>query len=198
LSSTKHSGAAETALDALPWPAQPASEAPEFARVFETYAGYVLTLLTRLGVEASDVDDVAQETFLTIHHKLPEFEQRSQLKTWICGICIRKAAAHRRGRARRRALLAATERAAAPAFVPVATDALLMAAERTRLFERALERLSPEQRAVFVLYEIEELTMADVADATGSPRFTCYTRLHAARRKLRAFYERVRAGEAQA
>ncbi len=51
--------------------------------------------------------------------------------------------------------------------------------------QHALDRLSPKLREVFVLYEIEELPMADVARSLGCPRFTAYTRLHAARAALR-------------
>ena len=63
----------------------------DFADVFAEHGAYVLCLLERLGVHAADVEDVAQEVFLTVHKKLPSFEGRSCLKTWICGICLRKA-----------------------------------------------------------------------------------------------------------
>ena len=49
---------------------------------------------------------------------------------------------------------------------------------------RLLDTLDPDKRDVFVLYELEELPMREVADACGCPLQTAYSRLHAARRVL--------------
>ena len=57
-----------------------------------------------------------------------------------------------------------------------------MRRESLELLGRILDQLDDDKRAVFVLYEIEELTMKDVADAVGCPLQTAYSRLHAARR----------------
>jgi RNA polymerase sigma-70 factor (ECF subfamily) len=59
-----------------------------------------------------------------------------------------------------------------------------------KLLDRALAELDEDKRAVFVLYEIEQLTMAEVAEAIGCPLQTAYSRLHAARRQVT---ERMRA-----
>lgn len=150
----------------------------------------MLALLRRLGVPEAEVDDVAQDVFLTIHEKLPEFEGRSSLKTWICGISLRKAAAQRRTAARRRARVEPLSFEPGVSCVP---EELIAARERAALFDEALADLPDAQRVVFVLYEVEELSMVEVAGAVGCPRFTAYTRLHAARRRMRAFFERAHA-----
>ena len=51
---------------------------------------------------------------------------------------------------------------------------------------RALDTLDDDKRATFVLYEIEELSMAEVAEALGCPLQTAYSRLHAARKIVEA------------
>lgn len=56
--------------------------------------------------------------------------------------------------------------------------------------QRALDALSDKLREVFVLYEIEELPMLDVAGALGIPRFTAYSRLRDARKKVAAMLMR--------
>jgi RNA polymerase sigma-70 factor (ECF subfamily) len=160
---------------------------PSFSLIFHEYAGYVIGLLRRLRVAEADVEDVAQEVFLTIHTRLPSFEARSTVKTWVCGICLRKASDYRRKAYRRREL---------PTAVPpelVASDSseeYLMRRQQAEQINRALASLSPKQLDVFVLFEIEELPMADVARAVGCPRFTAYNRLRTARREIRAFFER--------
>jgi len=171
----------EAGADATATERRPAS----FVEVFQAHAGTVMGLLRRLGVAQADVEDVAQEVFVTIHHKLPGFEGRSTLKTWVCGICLRKAKEYRRRTQRRRETPTAVEPVAHAAGGPEACTA---EHEWMVLLQRALAALPEKQREVFVLYELEELEMAEVARAVGCPRFTAYTRLHSARRKIRAHF----------
>jgi RNA polymerase sigma-70 factor (ECF subfamily) len=58
-----------------------------------------------------------------------------------------------------------------------------------------LGRLDDEKRTVFVLYELEELPMIEVAQAVGCPLQTAYSRLHAARKAMRTLIQRHRLGE---
>ena len=83
-----------------------------------------------------------------------------------------------------------------------ATETTTAATQETILSQRqvlrrlwaALDDIDPAQRAVFVLYEIEELTMAEVAEAVGCPLQTAYSRLHAARKIVEAGVEKARTG----
>jgi RNA polymerase sigma-70 factor (ECF subfamily) len=162
--------------------------AATFVEVFRAQAAYVLRLLRRLGVHEADVEDVAQEVFLAVHAQLPGFEGRSTLKTWICGICLRKASQYRRKAYRRREL--ATSSVPEQASPDTQTCSIEQAQQAASL-QRALLQLNDKQLQVFVLYEIEELSMAEVARAIGCPRFTAYTRLHAARRALRTLLQKA-------
>jgi RNA polymerase sigma-70 factor (ECF subfamily) len=65
-------------------------------------------------------------------------------------------------------------------------EGLLSQREALRRLRQALDQIEPVQRDVFVLYEIEELPMAEVAQAVGCPLQTAYSRLHAARRAVAA------------
>jgi RNA polymerase sigma-70 factor (ECF subfamily) len=162
-----------------------------FADVFRTYAAYVLTLLRRLGVREADVEDVAQEVFVVVHAHLAGFEGRSTLKTWISGICVRKVSEYRRKAHRRREVMLAVvpEREA----LSDQQEQELEQKQQAALLQQGLSRLTDKQFEVFVLYEIEELSMAEVAQAVGCLRFTAYTRLHAARRAMREFLEAAQA-----
>ena len=155
----------------------------DFARLFEELAPYVLRVLPRMGVAAADVEDVAQEVFLTVHRALPRFAGRSSLKTWVYGICIRVSGNYRqRAYRRHEQLMAAPEVGGDPR-----TPARDLAARRAlQQLDIALSRLSDVQRAVFVLHEIEQLSIAEIAQALECPRFTVYARLYAARRSVRA------------
>jgi RNA polymerase sigma-70 factor (ECF subfamily) len=154
----------------------------EFNAVFSEMAPYVLRVLPRMGVRPADVDDVAQEVFLAVHQGLPRFEHRSQLRTWIYGICIRTCSNYRR-RAHRRH----EEATAEPVQVTheSETPERRIGAQRAlAALDGVLAKLSWPQREAFVLFEIEGLDMREVARALDCPKFTAYARLYAARRKV--------------
>ena len=162
---------------------QVSPQPPAFAQVFEAHAPTVWRALRRLGVPESDVEDLCQEVFVVVHRKLPSFEGRSALSTWIYGICVRVASDHRK-RAHVRRERPTDEvpegRQSAPQIAELERE------QARRMLDRALAELDEDKRAVFVLYEVEELTMAQVADAVGCPLQTAYSRLYAARKLVAA------------
>src|SRR5438046_2150858 len=76
--------------------AQAAVAALSFQDVYARHAEFVWRVLRRLGVRPTDVEDVCQEVFLIVHRKLPEFEHRSSVSTWLYSIALRCASDHRR------------------------------------------------------------------------------------------------------
>jgi RNA polymerase sigma-70 factor (ECF subfamily) len=162
-----------------------------FRAVFREHASSVWRALRRLGVREADVEDVAQEVFVVVHRRLPEFEGRSTLRTWLYGICVRAASDHRRRAHIRREQPSeglAEERQSAPQL------AELERAQARAWLDDALEGLDDDKRAVFVLYEIEELTMPEIAEALGCPLKTAYARLYAARDRVQAVFRRKAGG----
>jgi RNA polymerase sigma-70 factor (ECF subfamily) len=143
-------------------------------------------------VAEADVDDVCQEVFVTVHRRLRDFEGRSSLRTWVYGICVRTASDYRkRVRVRREV---ASEAYPEATVSPGQEYAVSIRQARSAL-DRILDGLDADKRAVFVLYEIEELPMSDVSSIVGCPLQTAYSRLHAARSEVEQAVERLRAGE---
>lgn len=158
-------------------------------QIVRDHGPYVWRVLRRLGVSESDVDDVCQEVFLVVHRKLGEFAGNSALRTWIYGIAIRTASDHRK-RAYRRHEVATAEMPEAPGSDdPHRTLQLRQA--RTML-DQLIGALDEDKRAVYVLFEIEQLAMHEVAAALGCPLQTAYSRLHAARAQIQAAAGRMR------
>jgi len=164
---------------------------PSLREVFDAHAAYILRSLRHLGVAESDIEDVGQEVFVTVHRKLASFEGRSKLRTWLYGICLRVASDYRRRAHVRR------ERATADPARDVAEaegrapDAQVQARAELRAL---LEELDEDKRAVVVLYEIEGFSMKEVAEILDCPLQTAYSRLHAARDRMVAMYRSRRAG----
>ncbi len=162
---------------------------PSMRTVFDEHARYVIRTLRHLGVKEADVEDVAQEVFVTVHRKLPEFEGRSKLRTWLYAICLRVASDHRR-----RAYVVRERVTENP---PVdggerTGDEPDLSLESRAFVQQLLDTLDEDKRAVLVLYEIEGLTMREVAEVIGCPLQTAYSRLHAARELLRGAWEQAR------
>lgn len=136
--------------------------------------------MLRLGADGAAVDDLVQEIFLVVHRKLPEFEERSTIETWLFAIVRRVVSDHRRSARRKPSEPTADldrhgNRPSHEAKV-----------EAFDLVNRLLEELDEEKREVFVLAELEEMTMAEIADATGVNPNTVSARLRAARKIFQA------------
>ena len=149
--------------------------------VFEENAPFVGRALRYLGVADADLEDACQEVFVVVHRKLPSFAARSAFRTWLYGICVRVAWRFRRRSSRRRE--APIESAPEPVMAASQEDDLGRR-EARELLRALLDELDEPKRAVFVLYEIEELSMSEVAEVVGCPLQTAYSRLHAARETL--------------
>lgn len=168
-------------------------ELPALAEIFREYAPFTWRALRRLGIPEADVEDVCQEVFVVVHRKLGDFQGRSSLRTWIYGICARTASDYRRsGRVRREIVTDAPPEAV---HDPSQHDVVALRQARATL-DRILDQLDDDKRSVFVLYEIEELTMAEVAEALACPLQTAYSRLHAARKIVEAAVQQARQGGA--
>lgn len=171
-------------------PTPPAAPAPSldhgqrFERLFRAYAPYVQRVMPRMGVAHADLDDATQEVFLAVHRGLAGFEQRSSERTWIYGICIRVCSNYRRRAHRRREQLDAAP--PEPQDPKHPERALLAQAALARL-DRALRALPEAQRAVFVLHEVEQLDVKEIAEALDCSKFTVYARLKTAHRRVRAY-----------
>jgi RNA polymerase sigma-70 factor, ECF subfamily len=155
--------------------------------LFRAHAAFVAGFLTRLGVEPHERDDAVQEVFLVAHRRGGFEEGTAQPTTWLAAIALRVAAGLRRSRRRRAAQVAAlpVEGEGATPFEALA------AAESLSRVQRALDALSLEHRAVFVLFEIEGASCDSIAAGLSIPIGTVYSRLHAARRGFQAAYGRL-------
>lgn len=176
-----------TNVTALSEHSEPAALVPSFAEIFQEHARFLWRALAGLGVRPADVDDALQEVFLVVHRKLREFDGRS-LRSWLYAICLRVASDYRKS-ARVRHEVAVAEvpdsALAAPQYAQV---------EASLLFDkllRALDGLDEEQRGAFVLYEIEELTLRETAEALSCPLQTVYSRLRSARTHVEAHFRRA-------
>ncbi|MEM9070226.1 MAG: sigma-70 family RNA polymerase sigma factor [Myxococcota bacterium] len=162
-----------------------------FSKVYEDHFDFVWRTARRLGIPDAALDDVAQEVFIVVHRKLPEFEGRSSVKTWLYAIARRVVSDHRRRHKRRGPLHTPfpEDRMACSDMSPQEQAARQEAAV---LLHGFLASLPDEQREVFVLAELEQMTAPEIGEATGVKLNTVYSRLRLARKA----FERVVARQA--
>lgn len=162
--------------------AVPLTPTPTFEDVFRENAPFVWRCLRRLGISDADVDDLCQETFLVIHRKIAGYDPcRGTLRSWIYGICVRKASDHRK-LARNRLEQTMDQVPELPIDAP--QHGALERVQALSKLDRALSSIDEDKRNVFVLYEIEGLTLEEISQALGTPLQTIYSRLAGARKAI--------------
>lgn len=159
------------------------AEAHDFDQVFREQAHYVGRTLRYLGVDPTHLEDACQEVFVVVHRRLNVCRPGEPLRAWIRQICVGVARNRRRTIRRRRE---DTSDNPPETVVPPNQQRDLELRDLREMLLAVLEELPAEQRDVFVLYEIEQLTMAEVAEALSCPLQTAYSRLKIARERVRA------------
>ena len=158
-------------------------------QVYELHADFVWRTLQHLGVRSADLEDLGQEVFLVVHRRLSSFDGRSKLTTWLFGICLNLVQRHRRRAYLRLEFLHAEP----PERVDPSTPEADYATEEARLrLAQLLAKLSPERRATFMLFEVEGASCEEIAELTGVPVGTVYSRLHLARKEAQKAAARLR------
>jgi RNA polymerase sigma-70 factor (ECF subfamily) len=161
------------------------SEALDPCRLFDSHLAFVWRNLRRLGVAESAVEDAAQDVFLVVHRRWDSWQpQRSSVETWLFGIVLRVAQNHRRAQRRRLAwFLPGQDRvdlleAPSPADGPAE---ILAQREAAVLFERALAPMDEDKRAIFLMIDVEQMSVPQAATELGINLNTAYWRLRKAR-----------------
>lgn len=157
------------------------------APLYVRHRGVVNAVVRRqvTAITESDAEDLCHEVFLELSKLAPRYRQGSSLRSWLCGIALKKAWRRSRGEWVRKSLLGrfSNEDDSAPAH-----DARVEASHQV---QRLLSRLPPAMREVIVLSLIEQLDTDEVAAALGVSVNTVWTRLHRARERLRELQEEL-------
>src|SRR5262245_3369104 len=191
--------ASEAAVMPVASPAAP----PSFDAVYRAHARTVSRWASRLLGPGGDCEDVVQEVFIIVRHKLPRFDRHAEITTWLYEITVRVVQDWRR---RRRWWSWVTGRGPSPSRGRTQTPpappgngthdpvARLEGRERVLQFYRVLDGLDEAYRTTFILFELEGLSGERIAEITGARLGTVWVRLTRARR---AFIERMRKLEAR-
>ncbi len=151
-----------------------------FEALYREHFSYVWRTLLRLGAREADAPDLAHDVFVVVHRKLASFDASRPVKPWLFGIAFRVALDHRRKASTTRELPDAERAERAVSTTPSPEQALDARVAHERV-TRALAEVDLEQRAVFVLHELEGMSMPEIAAVIDAPLNTLYSRLRLAR-----------------
>lgn len=164
-----------------------AGDEAALAELIERYQARLRYYVRKMLKDSHRTEDVLQEVWLNVFRAIPRLAEPAAFRVWLYRIARGRTLRELR---RRRIVLpipadfelidsaGATER----------DSAILENAERVH---RALDDLAPEHRDVIVLQYLEGMTYDEIAEVTGCPIGTVRSRLHYARRALRAELERI-------
>lgn len=152
-----------------------------FREIYINEFAYVWHTLRRLGIAQADLEDATHEVLLVVYKRLPEYDVTRPLRPWLFGIAFRVAADDRR-RTRRTGALPPD--ASEPRDASPSPEERLRAKEARSLVVAALDGIDLDQRAVFVMHDLDGQTAPDIAAALEVPLNTVYSRLRLAREKF--------------
>lgn len=180
-----------------------AGDEDAFAAIVRGYQRRVYGVAMKMTRRHEVADDVAQETFIRAYRSLDRFELGRPLGPWLVKIAVNLAINYLNGAARREQSLYTEDMPDGPVEPSAGRDPSREPLESNpmrRLASRelacalacALEKLSPEHRAVFLLKVDEGLRYDEIAEALGISRGTVMSRLFRARAHLKTMLEDFR------
>jgi RNA polymerase sigma-70 factor (ECF subfamily) len=183
---------AASGVDARP------ADGSDIDRIYSEHVRYVWRCLRALGVRDAALDDAVHDVFLVVQQKLAQFDGQAAVTTWLYAIALR-VARRARANARRDAWRFAPDDAdetsgdgfASRAVTTDHPEQALERGERLSLARRALDRLDDDKREAFVLSQVEQRTAPEIAEITGLPLNTVYSRVRAAKAAFQAEVARL-------
>ncbi len=169
-----------------------------YATLIERYADRLYATAYAIVQNPADAEEVVQETLITVYRRIGDFRGEAKLSTWLYRIATNKALELLR-RHRREAGHASLEGIEEEyGDLPFGGEGMdgetwVEQSERLACIREGLQAMSPALRTVWVLAELEGLTMREIAEAEGLSLSTVKVRLHRARRFLLDYVARRRA-----
>ena len=150
----------------------------------------VWRFLRRLGFSPEDADDATQEIFVIAVGKLDQIEPAKE-RSFLYGTAVRLASRHRRSMNRRASHHVRGVDVEDVGSRDVPADELIDRKDGLEFLDRTLADMTPDLRTTFALFELEEMTMAEIAAVTEVPMGTVASRLRRAREQFQEAVNRL-------
>lgn len=160
---------------------------PTFEELYEAHFAFVWRTLQRFGVATAQLDDACQDVFVVVYRRLTDLRPDSSPKAWLYAIAQRVASDQRRSARRKGNLMPLHEAIHSSERTPLDSAMVNQASDIVLAFLATLDR---DQRAAFMLAELEQMSAPEVARIVEANLNTTYCRIAAARKAFAAFVKK--------
>ena len=160
------------------------------------YRERIYGVVYNMTANRDDAADITQDAFIKAFSSIQRFQGKSSFFTWLYRIAVNTALSHIKKNRKRRFFSfenlhedAGHETAVEVLSAKTKTEKNVLLGELQEKLNEALQKLSPKHRTVVVLYEIDGLSHAEIADIVGCSQGTVRSRLHYAKQQLQSYLE---------
>ena len=160
-------------------------EISAFEKIVNYHQWYAYAIAFRFFGDEDDAEDIVQESFIRIWHHMQDFDQRMKFTTWMYKIVVNLCYDKAKSNKRRTSMFARFNSSTDDRIENTDIDQELTNKEAAALINHAAEGLSEKQRMIFLLRDIQELTIEEVTVITGMSISAIKTNLFFARQNIK-------------
>jgi len=167
-----------------------AGEVALFAVLMKRHNQKLYRIARGMGVPNAECDDIIQQTYIQAYLKMPQFRGESAFTTWLTRILINQSLMFLRKQRPSVSEDGALEGMEADAPVsptsekPSTPESEMIKGELRVVLEQAIEQLPDDHRVVYIMREVEEMSVREIASALGITESNVKVRMHRARKLL--------------
>ncbi|MEQ9403128.1 MAG: RNA polymerase sigma factor [Cyclobacteriaceae bacterium] len=150
-------------------------------KLFRVIRGYLM--------DQNEIEDIMQDTYLTGYEKLWQYRQNAQFSTWLIRIGINHALAFIKKKSTLKVITTESLNDDKPVEIKdenqPGPEHRMMQNETKKILEQAIGNLDEKYRSIYIMREIEEMSIAEISDCTGLSGSNVKVRLHRAKSMIR-------------
>ncbi|MDA3954872.1 MAG: RNA polymerase sigma factor [Bacteroidales bacterium] len=164
-----------------------------FKKLVEHYQSYTFSLAFKLVCNEDDAKDIVQECFIRVWHHLRKFDLKTKFTTWLYKIVFNLSLDKIKVNKRRNNVLSVSENTAV-LFEKLGGENLekeVMNKDLAQIISSLAEELTPKQKAVFVLRDLQGAEIDEISEITSMSKGTVKSNLYYARLNIREKLEKI-------
>ena len=163
----------------------------DFRKLMELISPFAFTVAFRILADEEQAKDIVQETMITLWKTINKIKSPGSFMTWLYRIVVNKCYDQLRKR-KRNPEFSADEKTWALISNKISENpsSSIEDRETAQIINLLTDQLSPKQKAVFVLCDLEEMSNEEVSLITGMSRTIVKANLHYARKRIREMIEK--------
>jgi RNA polymerase sigma factor (sigma-70 family) len=150
-----------------------------YADLIDRYKSYVYTIAFKILQNRPEAEEAAQDTFIKAFNAMTNFNRQSKFSTWLYSIAFNTAVSYKRKHKQKLQSIENT-------IIEYQQDAegVLERSDKKKYLGQAMQKLSESDRTALTLFYLQECSLDEIADITGSPANTIKVRIHRARLRM--------------